>query len=351
VLNWNLDDAPGLRERMDVLRTIDAHTGGEPLRILIQGTPPIPGGSILARRQWAQEKLEKLRRTVRWEPRGLADMDGAIPLPPATEDGDLGVLFMHNEGWSTMCGHGIIALVTVGVELGAIVPRAKNGWIRIDTPAGRVEARAHPHPDDARRVQAVSFRNVPSFVLRRDFEVEVPGLGRVHGDLAFGGAFYAFVDADSLGLPLGPEHAARILDAGRRIKQAVAAAVPIEHPDGEADLEFLYGTIFCSARTPPVHSRHACVFAESELDRSPTGTGVSARAAILHARGVLAIGQSVRIESLLGSSFEVEILETAQAGDLPAVVPQVTGSAHLTGRHEFWIDRDDPLGAGFLFGR
>ena len=349
-MSWNAQPPPGLRARMQVLRTVDAHTGGEPLRILAEGAPPIPGGTILARRGWAQENLEELRRALMWEPRGHADMYGAIPLPPATEDGDLGVLFLHNEGWSTMCGHGIIGLITVGVELGAIAPKAADGWIRIDTPAGRVDARAELAGDDSGRVRSVSFRNVPSFVARRDLEVEVSGLGRVRGDLAFGGAFYVFVDAQSLGLELEPARAREIIDVGMRIKHAVAQSVTIEHPDGHRELEFLYGTILYRARQAPLHSRHACVFAEGELDRSPTGTGVSARAALLHACGDLAPGDSVTIESLVGSTFEASVHEKVRVGDHAAVVPEIRGSAHFTGRHEFWMDREDPLAGGFFLG-
>jgi proline racemase len=330
------------------LTTIDAHAAGEPLRIITSGWPNIPGDTILERRRYAADHHDHLRRTLMWEPRGHADMYGCILTPPATDDGDVGVLFMHNEGFSTMCGHGIIGLVTVGLEAGLITaPRTPgNGTVvRIDTPAGRVTATAHL---EAGRVRSVSFRNVPSFLLERDLRVTVPELDEVTCDIAFGGAFYAYLNADDVGLDLVPGNHAKIIDAGTRIKRAVMRSYKITHPDGEADLNFLYGTIFIKRLDGPVHSRNVCVFAEGEVDRSPTGTGVSGRAAIHHARGELAVDQTITIESLIRTRFDVRITEETTAGGRPAVIPEVTGSAHITGRHEFFIDPDDPLREGVL---
>jgi trans-L-3-hydroxyproline dehydratase len=268
-----------------------------------------------------------------------------------TPDGDTGVLFLHNEGFSTMCGHGIIAVVTVGIETGLLRP-GPDGAIRIDTPAGRVTARAHL---TGKRVERVSFRNVPSFVLAKDLVVDVPGLGPVTCDIAFGGAFYAYVDAASVGAHLEPSRYAEIIDIGMRVKRAVAAAYPIVHPTGASDLDFLYGAILCekpAQAEPGLHSRNVCIFAEGEVDRSPTGTGVSGRAAIHHARGDLAAGETITIESLVGSRFDVRVVETTSVGSvaaaIPAVIPEVTGSAWITGRHEFLLDPNDPFREGFL---
>jgi trans-L-3-hydroxyproline dehydratase len=197
-------------------------------------------------------------------------------------------------------------------------------------------------------VRKVSFQNVPSFVLRADAAVAVPGLGRVAYDLAYGGAFYAYVDAQRLGLPLVPSAYRRLIEVGMAIKGAVAGEGGIHHPSGDEDLGFLYGVIFWEPSPYPVHSRHVCVFAEGEVDRSPTGTGVSGRAAILHARGSLPPDQDITIESLIGTTFDVRVGGVARVGELPAVVPHVTGSAHITGRHEFFLDPDDPLAAGFF---
>jgi proline racemase len=325
------------------ITTLDAHAAGEPLRVVTGGWPEIPGDTMLAKRRYAREHHEGLRRALMLEPRGHADMYGCVLTPPTTPDGDLGALFLHNEGYSTMCGHGIIGLVTVGLEAGLIDPRDER--IRIDTPAGRVTAEAQR---DGERVRAVTFRNVPSFLVERDLVLEVSGLGRVRADLAFGGAFYACVEARALDLELAPWNFARIIDAGMRIKGAVAELRELAHPTGDPDLNFLYGTILIEREAGPYHSRNVCVFAEGEVDRSPTGTGVSARAAIEHARGDLALGQKITIESLIGTTFDVRVVEEIDVGGVRSIVPEVTGSAWITGRHEFLIDPEDPLRDGVL---
>jgi len=328
------------------ITTIDAHTAGEPLRIITGGLPEIPGDTILEKRRYAQTHLDGLRRTLMWEPRGHADMYGCILTPPVTPDGDVGVLFLHNEGFSTMCGHGIIGLVKVGIETGALDAEGPRPTVKIDTPAGRVVATAHMAGD---AVRSVSFVNVDSFVLERDLQVDVSGLGTVTADVAFGGAFYAYVDATSLGLALDPAHAQELIAAGTRIKRAIMDRHPLLHPAGDEDLNFLYGTIFVG---PPVdgdsHSRNVCIFAEGEVDRCPTGTGVSGRLAIHHARGELGIDEPIVVESILGTRFTGRILETTRVGHLPAVVPEITGAAHITGRHEFLVDPADPLAGGFI---
>lgn len=333
------------------LTSIDGHAAGEPLRIITSGWPDIPGDTILQKRQYAIEHHDHLRRALMWEPRGHADMYGCILTPPTTKDGDVGVLFLHNEGFSTMCGHGIIGLVTVGLEAGLIAAPGAPGTtgsgpvVRIDTPAGRVTATARV---EAGRVRSVSFRNVPSFLLARDLRIEALDLGEITCDIAFGGAFYAYVNADDVGLDLVPANYAKIIDAGMRIKRAIMRSYEIVHPEGEADLNFLYGTIFVHRLESPVHSRNVCIFAEGEVDRSPTGTGVSGRAAIHHARGELAVGETITIESLIGTRFDVRIAELTEVGGLEAIIPEVTGSAFITGRHEFLIDPDDPLREGVI---
>jgi proline racemase len=337
------------------VQTIDAHTGGEPLRVVTGGWPGIPGKTILAKRQFARENHDSLRRTLMWEPRGHADMYGCILTEPVTPDGDVGVLFLHNEGYSTMCGHGIIGLVKVGLECGLLDPTGLEADIagqlivKIDTPAGRVTATAHLATDtDRPRVSRVSFLNVPSFVLEPDLRIEVPGFGSVRCDLAFGGAFYAYVNAADMGLAIEPEACAPLIDAGRRVKRAVMEQYQIVHPDGDPDLNFLYGTIFVQEGEGVVHSRNVCIFAEGEVDRSPTGTGVSGRAAIHHSRGELTPGETITIESIIGSSFDVRVAAETNVGPIPAIVPEVTGTAHITGRHEFLIDPEDPLRDGFF---
>ena len=322
------------------ISTIEAHTAGEPLRVITSGYPDIPGATILQRRAFAKQHLDHLRRMLMLEPRGHADMYGALLMPPATPDGDVGVLFLHNEGYSTMCGHGIIAMVKAGLEYGLF--EADDSDIKIDTPAGRICAKAHR---EGGVIADVSFVNVPSFV-SADVAVAVPGLGQVACTVAYGGAFYAYVDADQLGLSLDPAHCQQLIQHGTAIKHAVMGACPLLHPSGDADLNFLYGTI-CTARQAGAHSRNVCIFADGEVDRSPTGTGVSGRAAILHARGELG-DEWIRIESILGTSFEVRVLDVLDLAGTKAVIPEVRGRAHITGQSEFWMDPSDPLRDGFI---
>jgi proline racemase len=327
------------------IRTIDAHTAGEPFRVIVDGWPELPGATMLERRRHAREHLDHLRTALMWEPRGHADMYGCIPTPPVSDEADFGVLFTHNEGYSSMCGHGVIAMATVAVETGMVAATLPETAIGIDTPAGLV--RAWARVEDG-RVTGVRFRNVPSFAAALDDEVEVPGFGRVRFDLAYGGAFYAFVDAADLGLRVVPDDVRRLIDAGIAVKRAVAGARDIRHPF-EEDLSFLYGVIFVSPSSEDgVHSRNVCVFADGEVDRSPTGTGVSARLAIHRARGELAVGDEIVISSLIGSRFSGRVIEDVEFGPHRAVVPEVAGRAHITGRHEFVLDPGDELHRGFI---
>ena len=324
------------------ITTIDAHAAGEPLRVVTGGLPPIPGDTILAKRRHAREHLDHLRRALIFEPRGHADMYGCILTEPVTPDGDLGVLFMHNEGFSTMCGHGVIALVTVLLETGMLDPLEV---IRLDTPAGRVNARPN---FDGKRVRSVTFENVPSFAYRVDQSVIVPGVGKIRYDVGFGGAFYAYCKAEDLGVRIVPEEFRRLIEAGMAVKRAVMDSLDIKHPF-EDDLGFLYGTIIDG---PPfganASSRNVCVFAEGEVDRSPTGTGVSGRVALEHAKGRLGVGEPFVIESLIGTRFSGRVVRETRFGEYAAVIPEVEGSAWITGRHEFLISPDDPLKEGFI---
>ncbi|HOB53332.1 MAG TPA: proline racemase family protein [Acidobacteriota bacterium] len=332
-------------EGWTVIETLDAHAAGEPLRIITAGLPPVPGATILDKRRFFRDHLDWVRTGLMHEPRGHGDMYGAVLTEPVTPDGDLGVFFLHNEGYSTMCGHAMVALGTALVDTGLLRRGGDAPEIRLDTPAGRVAVTAHR---EGGRVRRVTFRNVPSFVFRAGITVDVPGVGPVRGDVAFGGAFYFFCEAGPLGVALAPGAAAQLIDLGRRIKRAAAEQCPPVHPF-EADLSFLYGVIFTGPPADPRHhSRNVCVFADGEVDRSPTGTGVSARAAIHHARGELAPGQAIAIESLIDTVFEVRVAEVTAFGDYPAVIPEVTGSAAVTGRHRFCFDPDDPLRHGFF---
>ena len=327
------------------IAAIDVHTGGEPFRVITGGFPELPGDTILARRRWVKAHFDHLRTALMWEPRGHADMYGCIVTPPVTPGADIGILFMHNEGYSTMCGHGIIAITKVVLETGLFPMKAPETTVRIDSPAGRITAHARVAQG---QVTSVRFQNVPSFVLAKDETVDVPGLGRVRYDIAFGGAFYAYVNAQDAGVHCIPDDFRPLIEKGMAIKRAVMARRPIPHPF-EEDLSFLYGTIFVG---PPMeegsHSRNVCIFAEGEVDRSPTGTGVSGRLAIHYARGEIGIDEPIVIESIIGSRFSGRVVEATRFGAHAAIIPEVAGTAHITGRHEFLIDPSDPMRNGFI---
>ncbi len=344
-LNWNQHPQPG---KSMVITTIDAHAAGEPLRIITGGLPELPGATILERRQYVYQHLDHIRRALMWEPRGHYNMYGCILTPPVSPGADLGVLFMHNEGYSTMCGHGIIGLVTVLFEAGAFKASRKQMPIKLDTPAGLVCATAHF--DDNGHVERVSFLNVPSFLFARDIEITVPPFGRLLVDIAFGGAFYAILPASSVGLTVTPQFTKELVAAGEAVKVAANSSISIEHPF-ESDLSFLYGTIFTGgAEDSTHHSRNICIFAHAEVDRSPTGTGVSARLALHHAKGEINDGQEILIESILGAAsvFRGRVVERTQFGPHSAIIPEVSGSAYILGRNEWILDPRDPLGQGFL---
>jgi len=327
------------------ISTIDMHTGGEPLRILVEGYPDVKGKTILEKRKYFRDQLDHVRKGVMWEPRGHADMYGAVITESCSEDSDFGCFFMHNEGYSTMCGHAIIALTKFVLDTGLIRKKGDRPVLKIDAPPGQIVSTGMRENGV---IQSVSFRNVPSFVLHRDQQVEVPGIGRVQYDVAFGGAFYAIVDADKLKLSLEPQELGRLIDLGRRIKKSVMNKQHIIHPF-EKDLSFLYGCIFTGRpASPSRHSRNVCIFANGEVDRSATGSGVSARAALHHARGDLKVGEKMEIESIIGTTMEVELSSITTFGPHKAVVPVVTGSASFTGKNSFWFDPEDPLKDGFI---
>lgn len=327
------------------IRTIDAHAGGEPLRLVVEGFPAPVGASMLDKRAWVRRRHDRLRRVLMREPRGHADMYGAVLTEPVSAGAHAGVLFMHNEGYSTMCGHGVIAVVTIAIEEGLLHLSDPAEDIVLDTPAGCVRARAALGGEG--RVEAVSFVNVPSFVLRAGAPIEVDGRV-VPVDVAFGGAFYAIVDGEAAGIPVRGGALGRLRALGGLIRDRVDRAVDVVHPV-DARLRGIYGTIFTG---PPdaegSHLRNVTVFADAQVDRSPCGTGTAAVMAVVDAMGLLDPGGRFVNESLIGTTFSGTVEERTAVGELPAIVPRIEGRAWITGRHEFVIDDEDPLRDGFL---
>ena len=323
-----------------ILSTVEMHTGGEPTRIVVDGWPRLHGASLLDKRREATERFDHLRRGLMLEPRGHDGMYGALLVEPDHPEADLAVLFMHNEGWSTMCGHATIALARWAVESG----RVSGPTVRLQCPCGLVVATAAPDG-------SVRFESVPSFAYALDRLAPTPTWGPVTVDIAYGGAFYAFLPADSIGLDLHRSPMRQIADAGEEIARAVAQAVPIEHP-AEPDLAFLYGTILTDGGDGALApSRNVCIFAGRQIDRSPTGSGVSARMALQVARREARIGERRSFESCTGAIFTGVALREATVGPRKAVVVEVGGIAHITGESRFRFDDDDPLRAGFTLGQ
>ena len=310
-----------------MISTVDYHTGGEPFRIVTGGVEPLRGGTILDQRRYAAEHLDHVRRLLVNEPRGHADMYGCFVTEPEGPNADLGVVFFHNAGYSTACGHGTIALVTWAIESG----RVAGPEVVVDVPSGRLPTVARVEDG---RVVSVRFRNVPAFVHARG----LAAAGR-EVDVAFGGAFYA-----SLAERVEPGELPRLIELGRAVKTDLERDHEIVHPD-EPELRDVYGVIFWQEEGDvPLTQRNVTVFADGEVDRSPCGSGTSARLALLHAEGRLAVGEPLRHLSIVGSEFIGRVVEETAAG----VVTEVEGSAHLTGRHEFVLEPDDELGEGFL---
>jgi trans-L-3-hydroxyproline dehydratase len=323
------------------LDVVDMHTGGEPVRILFAGGPRVEGEDILAKRRFARERRDDVRRLLMYEPRGHADMYGAWLVEPSMPGADLAVLFMHNEGYSTMCGHAVIALGRYALDAGLVARTGTITRVGVEAPCGLVEAFV---AEDG----AVAFDSVPTFAEELDATTDVPELGCVVHDVAYGGAYYALVEDRALGLDIRRAPLREIVDRAAALTEAVKASRAIVHPEAP-DLGFLYGTIVTDGgdgRDRP--SRNVCVFAEREVDRSPTGSGVTARLAAAHARGAARIGDAHRFESLTGAVFTGELRAPTRAGDREAVIVRVGGRAHYAGTARYWLEPDDAIGAGFL---
>jgi proline racemase len=325
------------RGQLGPIQTVDYHTAGEPFRIVTGGVPPLEGATILEQRRFALERLDDVRRLLVFEPRGHADMYGCFLAQPS-DGADLGVVFFHNAGYSTACGHGTIALVTWALESGLLPLEESETRVVVDVPSGRLETVARV---ERGRVASVRFRNVPSFVAARALAA-----AEVEADVSFGGAFYASVEAP---WPVEPANLAQFIDLGRDVKRELEAAQAFVHPL-EPELRDVYGVIFWEPLEdgPPLLQRNVTVFADGEVDRSPCGSGTSARLALLDADHTLPRGEDFVHRGIVGTEFRASVVGDAEVAGIPAVVTEVEGSANYTGSHEFTLDPGDPLGPGFL---
>lgn len=331
---------------MEKLTVIDMHTGGEPVRIVTGGYPPIPKGTILQKRAFVRDNLDHLRRMLMFEPRGHYDMYGALLVEPDLPGADIAVLFMHNEGYSTMCGHAVIALGRYAVDRGLVAATEPLTIVNIECPCGLVVASVAVKDGKA---GAVSFESVPAFLFAGDRSVELDGYGRIAFDMAYGGAFYALAACRQFGLEFGRDRARNFVDAATALTDRLKATFPLSHPDHD-DLAFLYGSILTDGGdgSRGVPTKNICVFAEAEVDRSPTGSGVTARLAAMHAKAELAVGEERLFESIVGSRFTGSVARATTAGTYPAIVARVGGHAYYCGKAEYWLEEGDELGRGFL---
>jgi proline racemase len=318
------------------ITAVDYHTGGEPFRIVTGGVETPEGATILQRRRDALQRLDHVRRLLVFEPRGHADMYGCFVVPPNDDGAQLGVLFFHNAGYSTACGHGTIALVTWALDERVVERREGDNHVVVDVPSGRLDTWALV---ERGRVRSVRFRNVPSYV-------HAEGLDAGDGlrvDVAFGGAFYASVPER-----VAPAELPRLVERGRSIKRALEERHEFVHPL-EPELRDVYGVVFWQDEGEgPLTQRNVTVFADGEVDRSPCGSGTSARLALLDRQGRLPRGDELRHLSIVDSEFRARVVGDAEVAGFPAVVTEVEGAAFRTGEHSFTLDPNDPLGEGFL---
>lgn len=326
-----------------VFHTVESHTEGMPTRVVTGGVGTIPGATMAERRQWFMANSDDIRTMLMNEPRGHASMSGAILQPPTRPDADYGVLFIEVSGLLPMCGHGAIGVATVLVETGMVPVVEPVTTIRLDTPAGLIIAEVAVSGGAA---TSVTLRNVPSFCLELDARVTVAGFGEVRYDMAFGGNFYAVVELAELGLPFDRAAKAQLLAAGLQLMTAINEQKPPVHPE-QPDISGCHHVYLKAPGSTAQYSRHAMVIYPGWFDRSPCGTGTSARMAQLHARGELALGTDFINESFIGTQFAGRLVAETTVGGLPAVIPTITGRAWVTGTAQYHLDPDDPFPAGF----
>lgn len=325
----------------NLINTIDTHTAGEPTRIITGGMPFIPGATMLEKKEWVAHHHDGIRTALMLEPRGHADMFGAVVTPPVSADAEAGVMFMDGGGYLDMCGHGSIGVVTALLESGMLpIGRDPERIIILDTPAGTVRARAEILDD---RVVSVSIQNVPSFLLAST-AVELRDFGRLPVDIAYGGNFFALVDVNRLGLKIQRRNVPRLVAAGLDIREAVNRGLDVSDPRSAKPATVALVEFFDETTVPPTNM---VVFGQGQVDRSPCGTGTSAKMAVLHAHGKLQIGETYTYRSVMGTAFTGRLLSVTRLGDMVAVVPEITGSAFITGMHQFVLNDADPFRFGF----
>lgn len=327
--------------------TVDTHTGGEPTRTIIGGLPFIPGKTIIDKMTYLKKNMDWVRTALMFEPRGHSGMAGAILTEPTHPKADIGVIFLETYGFAPMCGHGTIGVSTALVETGMVAVEEPVTQITLDTPAGLIQVRVEVEKGVAKQV---TFRNTPSFVFAQDAECDIPEFGKIKMDISYGGTVFAILSAASVGITIGPRNADKIIAKGKIIRDAVNCQVKIQHPEIDFINACTHIEFYSEPTNPQAHAKNAVFFADRWIDRSPCGTGTSAKLAALYAKGELQLGEEFVHESIIGSIFRARAVAETKVGPYSAIIPEVTGSAHIIGIHKFFIDPDDPHKHGFCVG-
>lgn len=327
------------------IQAIDSHTAGEATRIVVGGIPNIKGNTMPEKKQYLEDHLDHIRTAIMLEPRGHNDMFGSVMTQPCDPDADFGIIFMDGGGYLNMCGHGSIGAMTVAVETGVVPMEEPVTKVVMEAPAGIIKGDVKVENG---KVQSVSIFNVPAFLYKKDQEVELPGVGKVKFDISFGGSFFAIVHASQLGLKIEPKNAAKLTDMAMELRDIINREIEIQHPTLEHIKTVDLVEIWDEPTNEKATYKNVVIFGQGQVDRSPCGTGTSAKLATLHARGELKEGEKFVYESILGTMFEGEIVGTTKVGEFDAVLPKITGSAYMTGFNNFLIDEDDPVKYGFI---
>ena len=327
------------------IHAVDSHTAGEATRVVVGGVPKIPGKSMPEKKQWLEDNLDYLRTAIMLEPRGHKDMFGSILTQPTVDEADYGIIFMDGGGYLNMCGHGTIGAMTVAVETGMVPVTEPVTKVVQEAPAGLIHGQVFVEDGKAKKV---SFTNVPAFLYKRDQEVELPGYGKICFDISFGGSFFAIVKVEQVGLEIVPENAAKLQDLGIQLRDIINKEIPVHHPELPHIHSVDLVEWWSKTETKGATLKNCVVFGQGQVDRSPCGTGTSAKMATLFAKGELKMGEKFFYESILGTIFEGEIVGKAKVGEYDAVIPQITGSAYITGFNHFVIDETDPVKYGFI---
>jgi proline racemase len=330
-----------------IFSAVDAHTEGEPARIIIGGIPYIPGNTMFEKKQYIEEQWDDIRQVLMYEPRGHNAMSGAIVTAPTVPEADIGLVFIEVSGCLPMCGHDTIGACTVLLETGILPAKEPVTELVVETPAGLVQAEVEVRD---RGVKGVTFRNVPSFLFLKDVEVDVRGIGRVVADISYGGNFYAILPAEVIGLEIEPKNAGEFVRAGRKIRAALNEKVHVAHPENPLIQDVSHVMFTAPPTNPQATQRNTVIFGPSGMDRSPCGTGTSARMAQLHARGQLPLNQDFVHESIIGSLFYGKLLEETRVREYPAVIPTIRGRAYISGFNTIVVDPEDPFPRGFQLG-